>query len=250
VAKAVEWLRTQPSAQPAWSRPGRPALPTSDHLAKLRQEQEQVTRGHYPAITAMLDCLERGLAVDMDHANAIELEALVRLLLRPEPKVMMATLFYGRQAYQRLVNAGNTPTWLASLMNDVRQALGAEADRLGRERADADARKAGFTQPLPSASRPVEVSPANLPPTPVQRTGLWIDGPLSGWMTGAGRLLAVMVAAASQYRQDLSDMDRQMADYAVVSCLGFPAYLGGPFGLLEMAGGAWVGKQIESLQGR
>ncbi|CAH1695282.1 MULTISPECIES: enoyl-CoA hydratase-related protein [unclassified Chelatococcus] len=252
VAEAVAWLESGPDWLPRWDCPGGVPAPSPARLAAFRQEREAEAQGHYPAVTAILDCLERGLSVPMDRANAVEIEALSRLLLRPEPWAMVATLFHGRQAFQRAAKHNGLPSWLAPLVEDVGRALAFEADSMGRALAEPAAVHAGFTKPLPSlrdgvgrVPRPTLVPPPSFtPPTSAQATGLWIDAPSAGWQVRAARLLSRAVLAAEAHGAGLAEADRQMADYAVVAELGFPAYLGGPFALASMAGGGWARAQL------
>ncbi|CAH1669258.1 enoyl-CoA hydratase-related protein [Chelatococcus asaccharovorans] len=253
VAAAVAWLESVPDWLPPWDRPGGVPAPSPTRLAALRRDREAKAKGHYPAVTAMLDCLERGLSLPMDRANAIERDALARLLLRPEPWAMVATLFHGRQAYQRAAKDKGLPPWLAPLVEDVGRALAFEANRMGRALAEAAALQAGFTKPLPSfqdavgrAPRPPVVPlPSCAPLTSAQTTGLWIDAPSAGWQGQAARLLSRALFAAEAHGAGLAEADRQLADYAIVAELGFPAYLGGPFALLAMAGSGWARAQLE-----
>lgn len=242
VDAAVDWLRGGPDPRQPWDRPGgdRPP-PAPERMAELAGKRQAVALGHYPAVTALLDCLERGLPLDMDRGNAIELDALARLLLRPEPKVMMATLFHGRQAHQRAAKLGVLPPWLPGLLEAVAGALAGEADRQGRTEAETSATRSGFTRPLPAAAplsinRLRDASPADWPEVEADPTGLWFDAPAPGWQASAARLLAVAVLAAARHDEGFGATERQLADFAAVTTLGFPAYLGGPFALLAMAG--------------
>ena len=253
LAAALAWLESGPDWLPPWDRPGGVPAPAPAKLAALRREREAAAGGHYPAVTAILDCLEGGLQLDMDRANAIELDALARLLLRPEPRAMMGTLFHGRQAYQRASKDNRLPAWLAPLVGEVGRALAGEADRMGRALAESAALQAGFTKPLPSFQdaaghilRPSSSSaPSALLMRSAQATGLWIDAPSAGWQREAARLLSRALLAAEAHGAGLAGADRQMADYAVVTEFGFPAYLGGPFALAATAGGGWARTQLK-----
>jgi len=65
-----------------------------------------------------------------------------------------------------------------------------------------------------------------------ESAGLWFEGALTDPVQAlAARLLARSAAAVSPYAERLAADDQRVIDYALVSTLGFPAYLGGPFAL-------------------
>ncbi|MDD3446772.1 MAG: hypothetical protein PHS60_15300, partial [Zavarzinia sp.] len=52
----------------------------------------------------------------------------------------------------------------------------------------------------------------------------------------AARFLARMAATAAARADGISPDDRRVIDYGIIRCLGFPAYLGGPFALASHLG--------------
>src|SRR5690606_19453600 len=104
--------------------------------------------------------------------------------------------------------------------------------------------EAGFEKPLPAAGGQVPSLDANaLPEIPaIAATGLWIEAPTNEWQKTAVRLLGAAALAAAPYRSRLSASEQQLADFAIVTELGFPAYLGGPFALIDSVGSAGIRK--------
>jgi 3-hydroxyacyl-CoA dehydrogenase/enoyl-CoA hydratase/3-hydroxybutyryl-CoA epimerase len=241
VAAAEEWVRSNAHAQQPWDRadckpvsPQSIAAVTSAKRARILEE----TRGHYPAPIAILACLERGLPQPIEAALRTEMEIFARLIQRPEPRSMIQTLFLGRQDHTRLSKAGELPKDLPTMRAHVAKAL---ADIVQKAKGDgasveeiADALgEAGFTRTaeswagaLPQCSS--SASTFARPGSP----GLWFEYADQSPRRGLGRaLLHACAAAASPLLAGVSVADRRVIDYALVTELGIPAYVGGPLAL-------------------
>ena len=247
IEAALEWLRTaadprQPWDKSDWTIPT--AAEVTKRLAPVRAARMEETKGHYPAITAILDCVEQGLPLKMDDAVTAEIRLFADLIKRPEPRDMIRTLFLGKQAYGKARKAGGIPAEVTALAADVAGALCAAAAEAGRTNAETARVAAGFDKPLPEGSAKA-VSIAALPDVaPLSATGQWIEAPAEGWQKTGAKLLATAAVAAAPYRAKLSDDEQKLADFVVVSELGFPAYLGGPFALLDSVGSAGIRRMI------
>lgn len=248
IAAALEWLRTNPDPRQPWDRPDW-RLPAAGDvtamIAPLRAARMAETKGHYPAITAILDCVEQGLPLAMDAAVTAEIRLFADLITRPEPRDMIRTLFLGKQLHGKARKSGTLPADLDALLADVAGALSATAEAEGRDAAEAARIAAGFERPLPKAGTAPALSADALPEVAaISATGQWIEAPTEGWQRTAAHLLAATVLAAAPYRARLSVDDQKLADFAVVSGLGFPAYLGGPFALLDSVGSAGIRRML------
>ncbi|QDO96383.1 hypothetical protein FNB15_03410 [Ferrovibrio terrae] len=243
---ALAWLQTGPEPVQPWDRKDWPLSNVNDvrrKVLEVRMARMAETKGHYPAITAILDCVKLGLPVTMDQAVAIEIDIFAELIKRPEPRDMIRTLFLGKQSYAKLHKSSTLPPAFTPLLKDVASALAGVAKAIGRDQADTHRTAAGFTKELPEGDVGTELTTEGLPQVKaIAATGLWIETPDKDWQRTGARLLAAAAIAAAPYRDELSLSDQQAADYAVVTELGFPAYLGGPFALLESVGSAGVAK--------
>ena len=93
---------------------GRPyATLDADALQALARQRERVlarTRGHQPAPLAILDAVERGLALPLDEGLAVELDAFMPLLRGSVSRNMLRIRFFARQAADKL---SRRPTGIA-----------------------------------------------------------------------------------------------------------------------------------------
>jgi 3-hydroxyacyl-CoA dehydrogenase/enoyl-CoA hydratase/3-hydroxybutyryl-CoA epimerase len=241
VEAAERWIRSAPDPRQPWDRvdwrlpmPEKVLAFTND----LRRSIVMETHGHYPAPLAILDCVERGMPLAMDEGLAQEIDIFGHLIQRPEPRNMIQTLFLGRLDYDRRQRSGSLPANLAVVRSDVAAALTHEASSGD---ADAARRKAGFTKPIEhetSASVRAEAALGS----GLESAGLWFEQPASEEEKKGARLLAVAALAAAAHAKDMSEADQRVADYAIVTELGFPSYTGGPFSLLR-----YLGKRINDL---
>ena len=206
------WLLANSGAVQPWDRddwrPAASALVAAT-IAPVRARVLADTLGHYPAPLAILDCLEFGAPQSFDGAIRTEMSIFAHLIQREEARNMIQTLFLAKTDYERLKRAGTLPGFIAEVEAAARVAL----DAVGEDPALG---AAGFRQPgaLPVRDRASE--------------GYWIDTP-EGAQTRAAldRIGAPLQAIAA----GLSPDQRRLADYAVVSAIGYPPYLGGPFAL-------------------
>lgn len=213
IAAAEAWLLASPEPVQPWDRddwmapsPGQ----VSAALAPVRRAALQSTLGHYPAVFAILDCVEFGLPQSLDGGIRSEMASFVQLVLRPEPRAMIQTLFLGRVDYERLERKGQLPEVAEKTVAAVRNVL-------EQSRSDAEALAAagfagvGETAPLRERRLP----------------GYWIAGDDARAKT-ARAVLARIGAAVKPLGAGCSEEELRIADYAAVRKAGFPAYLGGP----------------------
>lgn len=176
------------------------------------------TLGHYPAPSAILDCVEQGFPRDFDTAIRTEMQIFAKLIQRREPRNMIRTLFLGRLDHERLKKKGMNPK-IAEAVAAVSSALGEHSER-GKELCDAFAR-AGF--------RIDQLREADFDG---RTTGAlyWHDDEPRTWGKELLRArLAEADAVAATWRSQLDEPERRAADYLLVTEKGFPAYLGGLF---------------------
>ena len=243
VAAAERWIRSDPSSlqpwdRPEWIRPDRESL--SATVSRARDKILMETSGHYPALLAILDCVERGFPEDMTTATAIEISIFADLIQRPEARNMIQTLFLGRVDYEKRKKAGALPVQLETVKRNVAAALAAKAAQINRPDIEAVARAAGFSKPLAIQTNALAETPTGRPGcrgTGFESAGLWFERPKNESEKIGAELLGAGALAASVHADELSEDDRRVIDYVIVKDLGFPSYLGGPFALLDYLGG-------------
>ena len=214
IAAAEAWLLGSPAPLQPWDRDDWVAPSPAEvgaALAPVRRAALQSSLGHYPAVFAILDCVEFGLPQSLEGGIRTEMSSFVHLVLRPEPRAMIQTMFLGRVDYERLERKGLLPVV-------VEQTVAAVRDALGRSRDDADALAvAGF-------SGFGEASPVRERCLP----GYWIAGEDARAAT-ARAALARVGEAVRPLGAGRSEEELRIADYAAVRNAGYPAYLGGPY---------------------
>ncbi|MET4198893.1 enoyl-CoA hydratase-related protein [Bradyrhizobium sp. LA6.12] len=221
VAAAERWVLSQPAATQPWDRPDWCAADGSRVAANIGASRSKMlaeTLGHYPAPSAILDCVEQGFPQDFDSAIRTEMQIFAKLIQRREPRNMIRTLFLGRLDYERLKKKGMNPR-ITEAVAAISNVLGAQSER-GKELSDAFAR-AGFRVEQPRrADFDGRITDAVY----------WHDDEPRTW--GKDLLRARLVdaeAAAAGWRTQLDEAERRAADYVLVTQAGFPAYLGGLF---------------------
>ena len=152
-----------------------------------------------------------GLPQSFEGGIRSEMTSFTHLVLRPEPRAMIQTMFLGRVDYERLERKQQLPDLVEKTValvqvevekaKDLKDALGA----------------AGF-----SGAGPAKVQRDR------ERPGYWIEGEDPRAPEALAVLRRIHDAAAS-LRAGRSDQDLRVADYAAVVKAGYPAYLGGPF---------------------
>ncbi|CAN5428650.1 hypothetical protein BH10PSE12_BH10PSE12_37070 [soil metagenome] len=220
VAAAERWLLTVGDPVQPWDRPDHVPASHADIAGPIDAKRAAVlaeTLGHYPAPLAILDCIEQGFVQSFDAAIRTEMSIFSYLIKRPEPRNMIQTLFLGKTDYERARRKDAVPGPVAAAIETLTTAIGGIA-------AGADVlANAGFGSGGGSAN-------------PVQSragAGYWIDTSSDPRAGAAKRALATIADAAGRQGGALSPQERRMADYALVTQAGFPAYLGGPFALAQ-----------------
>ncbi len=213
IAAAEAWLLSSPAPLQPWDRDNWVApSPTevSAALAPVRRAALQTSLGHYPAVFAILDCVEFGLPQSLEGGIRSEMTSFVHLVLRPEPRAMIQTMFIGRLDYERLERKGQLP-------EIVERTIAAVRGELDRSRGDAAAlAAAGF-------AGMGEAAPARQRCLP----GYWIDSD-DARARIARATLARIGEAVRPLGAGRSEEELRIADYAAVRQAGYPAYLGGP----------------------
>lgn len=251
VAAAERWIRSKPIPLQPWDRvnwkqPNYQSLAGS--VSGAREKVMRETRGHYPALLAILECVERGLREDMTTATAIEIDIFADLIQRPETRNLIQTLFLARVDYDKRKKGGTLPAQLEAIKQHVATALAAAASRVKRSDLDAAACKAGFTKPLVGdTNAAAEASSARVTVKSIglESAGLWFERPQTEAEKVVARLLGACALAAALHADELTEEDRRVVDYAIVRDLGFPGYLGGPFALLHYLGGDRLNQLLE-----
>lgn len=213
IAAAEAWLLSSPAPLQPWDRDNWVApspAEVSAALAPVRRAALQTSLGHYPAVFAILDCVEFGLPQSLEGGIRSEMTSFVHLVLRPEPRAMIQTMFIGRLDYERLERKGQLP-------EIVERTIAAVRGELDRSRGDAAAlAAAGF-------AGMGEAAPARQRCLP----GYWIDSD-DARARIARAALARIGEAVRPLGAGRSEEELRIADYAAVRQAGYPAYLGGP----------------------
>ncbi len=217
IAAAEDWLLSSPEPVQPWDREDWIAQTPSDvstALKPVRRSAMKNSLGHYPAIFAILDCVEFGLPQSLDGGIRSEMSSFAHLVLRPEPRAMIQTQFLGRVEYERLERKHELPDLVEKTIVAVRSELERSADQ------KASLASAGFTGQG-------EAEPARTR----LRQGYWIDTENPS-ASVARQTLARISAAVSPLAAGQTEEHLRIADYAAVRQAGYPAYLGGPFAFL------------------
>jgi 3-hydroxyacyl-CoA dehydrogenase/enoyl-CoA hydratase/3-hydroxybutyryl-CoA epimerase len=240
VAAAERWILGAPDSRQPWDRPGwQPAAApaVSAAIAPDRTRRVAETCGHFPAITAILDCVEQGLPLPIENALVQEMEIFSRLVQRPEPRAMIRSLFMGRVEFEKRQRKDTLPALLPLVLTTVRDALEtAEAAASGRgaSAAQIEAAKAyaGFTLSSPPLAPAQEAAAA---------VGFWFEAPgLADEAAWAAEFLKAAALAAEPYLAQVDGEAERIIDYAAITQLGFPAYTGGPLTLARRLTGASI----------
>ena len=199
----------QPWDRDDWAAPAPPDV--SAALAPVRRAAIEASLGHYPATFAILDCVEFGLPQSFEGGIRSEMTSFSHLVLRPEPRAMIQTMFLGRVDYERLERKQQLPDWSRRRWLSCRPKS---------------------KKPRTTWMRsPPRASPASDVPRSMRervRPGYWIEG------EDPRARASARSAEAHPRRRSVacgrrSDEDLRVADYAAVVQAGYPAYLGGPF---------------------
>ena len=243
VAAAERWVLGNPQPMQPWDRSDWRDPTSADISARLGPVRERVltdTDGHYPAPLAILDCLERGFAVPMEEALAIEIDIFTDLIRRPEPRNMIQTLFLAKQDYDKRRKARDLPAFLDNISRSANKALAGEIARHSVADVVEALRFAGFTKPPAGVEADLKKASTHAAKTSrnLSREGMWFEAPQTPTELVAAKLLAAVAKGVSAVGASLSGSDRQLADYIVVRDVGFPSYAGGPFAVVKQLGDA------------
>ncbi len=217
-AAAEAWLLSSPSPSQPWDRDDWIAPAPADvsaALAPVKRAMLKTSLGHYPALFAILDCIEYGLPQSFEGAIRSEMTSFSHLVLRPEPRAMIQTMFLGRVDFERLERKQELPDLVERTVSAVRAVV-------SEPTSDAAAlAAAGFKSPASAEIARERVRP-----------GYWVesDDPQARRALAALRRIHDAVAPLAEGR---TDEELRVADYGAVRRAGFPAYLGGPFAFMS-----------------
>jgi 3-hydroxyacyl-CoA dehydrogenase/enoyl-CoA hydratase/3-hydroxybutyryl-CoA epimerase len=186
----------------------------SETIDRERQQVACQTGGHYPAVFAILDCLEMGLRKPFDEAMQVETGNFADLIQRREPRNMIRTLFLGRLAFDLLRKAGGPSEAVKKAAESVSNIWRSDA------RSPLALIKAGFGRP----SNEQQLEP--------WRSGesFWHESaPSTVEKTYVRDLLVKVASEASRPGKNFSKDERLAADYLLATTHGFPSYLGSVF---------------------
>ena len=218
IAAAEAWLLGTPTSVQPWDRPDWSpaiALTVSQSMAPLREAVLAKSLGHYPALLAILDCVEFGLPQVFDGAIRTEMAIFSHLIQRAEPRDMIQTLFLAKTEYDRAVRRDAIPDF-------VKDAVAAAKEVIGEQGRSEAGRRLGF-----EGAQGDPVRTRSLP-------GYWVDGPDED-ARNARALLDRIGAAVLPLGQGRAEAELRLADYAIVRETGYPGYLGGPFAFQSRA---------------
>lgn len=232
VAAAEAWVRSNPDPRQPWDTEGW-ADPTLDDVlaitAPVREATLKAQGGHFPAELAILDCLDRGLPVDMDAGVAAEIDIFKDLVQRIEPRNMIAAQFLGRTEYERRKRKELLPEYLPDFTAEMTEAMRAAIAKRGDLGAAAVA-FAGITLDGAVTWEPSEAQ-AN-----AARKPQWFMAPEGAVEDAAMAILSEVALAAEAWLTRVPEAERNVVDCAATRACGFPVYLGGPFLFLAQYG--------------
>ncbi len=218
VEAAEAWLLGSPTTVQPWDRPDwRPMSPAAigEAIDAARRQALKETLGHYPAPLAILDCLEFGLPQTFDGAIRSEMAIFAKLIQRPEPRNMIASLFLGKMDYDRRRKRDIMPAFVTEVVTRIRTVV-------AQNKTDHEAMAAaGFSGLIDQSPAPVRDGSA---------PGFWLhEVSADPRAAAAAKILQLIFIALAPLAETLSTDERRLADYAAVQEVGYPAYLGGPF---------------------
>ncbi len=208
VTAAESWILDGGVATQKWDRDDWQAPSVAVVAAEITPVRARVladTLGHDPAPLAILNCVEHGLPQVFDGAIRSEMAIFAHLIQREEPRNMIRTLFLAKTEYERLKRKEQLPAVLDAVVAAARRVIAQEDPAL--------LAPLGF----PGTARPVRSR---------AQAGYWLEGEAG---RPARAALARIDATIRASAPGISAAERRLADYAIVSQAGYPAYLGGPF---------------------
>jgi 3-hydroxyacyl-CoA dehydrogenase/enoyl-CoA hydratase/3-hydroxybutyryl-CoA epimerase len=223
VARAEAWVLSPDAvSQQPWD--GSEVRSDSGWRAAIRTRRAEVlqrTLGHEPAPLAILDCVEHGLPETFDRAIRVEMDVFSQLIQRREPRNMIRTLFVAKQERDKAIKRDAVPPAAISAAAQLSSLILLTASK-DPELAFALAR-AGFRLK-------VQADASDALPS----KNYWFDdAPDDARKRSVRALLDNALAVAQTLKSKLSREEQRIADVILVEDTGFPAYLGGPFAMLE-----------------
>ena len=234
VAVAEAWVRSRPDPRQPWDRPDWKQPTNAEVLAVTAPAREKILRetgGHYPAELAILDCLDRGLPVEMDVGVAAEIDIFKDLVQRIEPRNMISVGFLGRVEYDRRKRKDALPAGLDDFAAEVKAAMDAQAARLG-----AAGEVARTFAGIGGAATGDVAAVQNISARQLQ----WFEAPQGEGERAALSVLAAGALVAAERGGSFAADERNLVDLHCQQAAGFPRYLGGPFTMLAARGEAEV----------
>ncbi|WP_417725658.1 enoyl-CoA hydratase-related protein [Salipiger sp.] len=220
---AEAWIRSGPDPRQPWDREDwTPETGAALHAITdpVRARYLRETGGHFPAELAILDCLDRGLTVDMDAGVAAEIDIFKDLVQRVEPRNMIAVMFLGRLDYDKRKRKNALPEGLETFGTAVAAAMEARTGALG----DLGTRAAALAGIGAPAERDEAVAQAM-----ADRNPQWFEDPATPEEEAAMSILSAAAMVAADWRGRIAEEERNLADFYCATRAGFPRYLGGPF---------------------
>ena len=144
IAAAEDWLLASPSPAQPWDREDwiSPApADVSVALAPVKRAMLKTSLGHYPALFAILDCVEYGPPQSFEGGIRSEMTSFAHLVLRSEPRAMIQAIFLGRVDFERLERKQQFPDVVEKTVAAVRAVLSDSKEDMGALAA------AGFASP-------------------------------------------------------------------------------------------------------
>ncbi|MET0546487.1 MAG: enoyl-CoA hydratase-related protein [Caulobacterales bacterium] len=229
VATAERWLLSdkatchQPWDVPNYTPPGLVDMPAL--VAARRKAVFAKTLGHDPSQLAILDCVELGMPLPVDAALRHEMNIFAGLIIRPEPRNMIRSLFRGKSEYEKNKRAGTVPEAVQSIATSLGAFIGqsiaaddAVAKALARAGFTTNGIRADYDGTALSADYWFQSAPSE---TPIK--------------IAARNALSSFRSEAQRLGTSLSAEEQRQVDYLLIKDHGFPAYLGGAFSLCEDA---------------
>ncbi|MFV0384798.1 enoyl-CoA hydratase-related protein [Paracoccus sp. (in: a-proteobacteria)] len=220
---AEAWIRSRPDPRQPWDREDW----TPTDRAALHRITDPVraaflrrTGGHFPAEPAILDCLDRGLPVDMDSGIAAEIDIFKDLVQRVEPRNMIAAMFLGRLDHDRCKRKETLPAGLTEFGIEIRAAMLERIATLG-DLGRTAATLAGIDGASPGDPEAAQAI--------ADRCPQWFADPRNDTERAALSILSAAAKVASGWRDRIPPEQRNLADFHCATQAGFPRYLGGPF---------------------
>lgn len=230
IEAARRWIRSNPTPVQPWDRDDWKPIDTHALHQVTDPVRERFLResgGHYPAETAILDCLDRGLSVSMDEGIAAEIDVFKDLVQRIEPRNLIAVMFLGRVEYDKRRRKDALPEGLDGFAGKVKDAMSSRIARLGEtgEKAAMLAGVGGGSLGTLDGARDFS-----------SRRRPWFEDPRGADEEAALSIIAAGAVAAADHGTEFAEADRNLVDYHCQMTAGFPRYLGGPFTFLALLG--------------